>query len=965
MPQQHQFHNAHTGAYQPNQPYVQQQQPQVALPPTIDELRQGVSSANSSPVGYGPGGFQTRSAYPSNPNSPIFPPSNMFNQQQQQPPLPPVYNQNQQFDALSAQMANLNVAQQVDSTSAVQQQLERHVVANQADGLPRPTLLHFHDQKQSIQPDVTSLFARAARNPEFSNIPFSRAQSSGRYMRPTVTCVPNAPALAKKWNLPLGVILHPLADQTFEGEIPTVHMGNAGIVRCLQCKTYINPFVTFLEFGKKWQCNMCKCVNDVPKAYYCALDEAGIRKDLAHRKELIYGSVEYIAPQEYMARVPQPPVYFFVMDVSYNAILSGSLVGMANAILSSLDQMIKNGNGRTMVGFITFDSSIHFYSLNPKLTQPQMLVVGELNDSLLPLPSDLLVNLEDSRAVVTALLEKFASGQMFGTTQNVESALGAALNAAGRVLGRVGGKLTVSLANLPTLGPNALSNREDSNLYGTDNENKLLQPVDNRFKEFALLYSRDHICCDLYLVSCGNTRSNHSTANSNSNQYLDLASLTCLSKFTGGDCRYYTFSGQPNVDADHAFRHSLKSDLQRSLTRVTGFEAVMRVRCSTGFEICNFYGNFFIRGHDLLALPNIDADKAFAVEVKLSGGQIVTPNACMQCAVLYTSSDGERRIRVHNICLPITSNLADLYKSADTPATINLMARIAADNSPKRGMPSMRNRIRDDIVNTLRNYRDLIKSTSNQSYANHNNQLVLPDSIKLLPLMAGALAKQESLLGGKEIGADERMFYLHLMGTSSVYETSAMIHPLLFNLDQIQASLQGQDLFLNLEEDEEEEEEEGGGNDLDDYDERRTAASRSRLDYNKVQLCPLNSRLIDAENGFLVLCDARSIYVYLGKKYASDQSFYQSICECISKLNHVVVDDGGARGGGDLVDKCFDLCMHLRSLYANNMPVKFVNRHPELYRRAFMRKLVEDKTIDSTLSYEEFLQHVYTSMASQ
>lgn len=35
----------------------------------------------------------------------------------------------------------------------------------------------------------------------------------------------------------------------------------------------------------------------------------------------------------------------------------------------------------------------------------------------------------------------------------------------------------------------------------------------------------------------------------------------------------------------------------------------MRIRCSKGLRINAFYGHFFIRSTDLLALPACDADK--------------------------------------------------------------------------------------------------------------------------------------------------------------------------------------------------------------------------------------------------------------------------------------------------------------------------------------------------------------------
>ena len=46
-----------------------------------------------------------------------------------------------------------------------------------------------------------------------------------------------------------------------------------------------------------------------------------------------------------------------------------------------------------------------------------------------------------------------------------------------------------------------------------------------------------------------------------------------------------------------------------NLTRETAWEAVMRIRCSKGLRISAFFGHFFIRSTDLLALPACDVDK--------------------------------------------------------------------------------------------------------------------------------------------------------------------------------------------------------------------------------------------------------------------------------------------------------------------------------------------------------------------
>ena len=60
----------------------------------------------------------------------------------------------------------------------------------------------------------------------------------------------------------------------------------SGIVRCRRCRAYINPFVTFVDGGRRWRCNLCTLPNDVPSDYYSPLDRNGKRSDLNERPEL-------------------------------------------------------------------------------------------------------------------------------------------------------------------------------------------------------------------------------------------------------------------------------------------------------------------------------------------------------------------------------------------------------------------------------------------------------------------------------------------------------------------------------------------------------------------------------------------------------------------------------------------------------------------------------------------------------
>ncbi|CAM9667179.1 unnamed protein product, partial [Choristocarpus tenellus] len=127
----------------------------------------------------------------------------------------------------------------------------------------------------------------------------------------------------------------------------------------------------------------------------------------------------------------------------------------------------------SQIGLCTYDSTVHFYNIKSSLSQPQMMVVPDLKELFLPSPEDLLVNLSESRSVVETLLDNLA--EMHGSTRDVDSCLGAALTAAGQVMGHVGGKMVVMAASLPSVGDARLKHRENPRVLGTDREHLLLK----------------------------------------------------------------------------------------------------------------------------------------------------------------------------------------------------------------------------------------------------------------------------------------------------------------------------------------------------------------------------------------------------------------------------------------------------------------------------------------------------------
>ncbi|KAK7356183.1 hypothetical protein VNO80_15450 [Phaseolus coccineus] len=577
-----------------------------------------------------------------------------------------------------------------------------------------------------------------------------------RFLRLTTSGMPNSQSLCSRWHLPLGAVVCPLAESPDGEEVPIVNFTATGVVRCRRCRTYVNPYVKFTEGGRKFRCNTCSLLNDVPSEYYAQLDPTGRRVDLNQRPELTNGTVEFVAPAEYMVRPPMPPVYFFLIDVSISAVRSGMIEVVAETIRSCLDEL--PGFPRTQIGFATFDSAIHFYNMKSSLTQPQMLVVSDLDDIFVPLPDDLLVNLSESRSVVEAFLDSLPS--MFQDNVNLESAFGPSLKAAFAIMSQLGGKLLIFQNTLPSLGAGRLKLRgDDSKVYGTDKEHVLRLPEDPFYKQMAAEFSKYQISVNVYAFS---------------DKYTDIASLGTLSKYTAGQLYYYP-AFQSVIHGE-----KLRNELRRDLTRETGWEAVLRIRCAKGVRFTTYHGNFMLRSTDLLALPAVDCDKAFAMQLSLEETLLTTPTMYFQVALLYTASCGERRIRVHTAAAPVVTELVDMYRLADTGAILSLFSRLAIEKTLSHKLEEARSAVQLRIVKGLRDYRNIYA-------AQHRlvNRMVYPESLKFLPLYGLALCRSAPLRGGYgDVSLDERCAAGHTMMTLPIKRMLKLLYPSLHRLDE-------------------------------------------------------------------------------------------------------------------------------------------------------------------------------------
>ncbi|XP_046852645.1 protein transport protein Sec24D-like isoform X2 [Xenia sp. Carnegie-2017] len=588
---------------------------------------------------------------------------------------------------------------------------------------------------------------------------------SPQYIRSTLYNVPNNQDVLKASGVPFAVSLSPFAESLQdENPLQLVNHGVNGPVRCNRCKAYMNPFMQFIDGGRRFVCNICNYSSEVPQEYFSHLDHQGLRVDMYQRPELCLGSYEFLATTDYCKnqKPTQPPAYIFMIEASYQSIQSGMLRILVREIPALLERLPKEP-GQTSssikVGFVTYNSTLHFYNVKSNLAQPQMMIVSDVNDVFVPLLDGFLVDAKDSKTVIESLMEQISI--MFAETRETEIVLAPVVQAGLDALQSAGisGKLLVFHTTLPVSeAPGKLKNREDRKLLSSDKEKTILCPQTNFYEKLAKSCVESGVAIDLFLFP---------------NSYIDVATIGALTSITGGQLYRYSYF----KESTHG--EQFLQDLIENIERNVGLDTIMRLRTSAGLRPCEFYGNFNMNNTTDVELALVNSRTSIIIEIKHDDKLAEDSVAYLQCALLYTSVGGQRRLRIHNLALSTCSQLTDLFRCCEMDTFANYVAKRAI----KEVTTSVPKTIRENIVNQAASV--LACYRQNCAAPSSAGQLILPECMKLLPLYTNSILKSDALIGGSEMSSDDRSWLMQTVLGMDISSTVAYFYPRLIPVHDV------------------------------------------------------------------------------------------------------------------------------------------------------------------------------------
>ena len=500
---------------------------------------------------------------------------------------------------------------------------------------------------------------------------------SSEYISTTTNIFPSNSETLAQLSLPIAISLCPMKNTGLD--IPFVDYGEKNIPRCpnRNCRAYLNPFVKFINGGEKWICNICGQINDTEDYYYCDVDKNGERLDMNSKTELCCGTYEFFANKTYWkkGKTPTEAMFFFVFETSLGAIDNGFF----NACVESVKDVISNEsfyNGNNVkISIITYNLGVDFYSFNEKYTQPQMLTVNEIEDNDIFLPTNinnLIFNLKNDKDKILQILDliqnTFNRNNANIINNNCKDSLKifAAIVGAYLIGKRNGGKIILfsssnALNSIPKMNSGLDKNMTKEQIaYSAHDKRKL--------GNIGINLTNQNIGCDIF---------------ASAESQINTFTLNQICEFSNGHLYFFK---KFNIDLHYK---NIFNQIRRVLTRPICWEGVNRTRFSMGYKISSYSTPVLISNGDLFIFPTGDSDQNYLFSVsppntKTNEGEENEKKndyfytnekkekyLYIQSALLYSYGDGNRRIRIHNLCLPVSNNLRHIFNevNADILAT--------------------------------------------------------------------------------------------------------------------------------------------------------------------------------------------------------------------------------------------------------------------------------------------------------
>lgn len=229
---------------------------------------------------------------------------------------------------------------------------------------------------------------------------------------------------------------------------------------------------------------------------------------------------------------------------------------------------------------------------------------------------------------------------------------------------------------------------------------------------------------------------------------------------------------------------NIYNQIRRVFSRPISWEGVLRTRFSHGYKIAEFLTPVLLTNRDLFVFPTSDSDQHYQITIDMGmqeGQELnnLTLNdqfVYIQSALLYSYGDGSRRIRIHNLCLPVSSSTQDIYLGVNAEALAVCYFKQTIDKIYKT------KNISNSIISTETLFKSFISNVLDNQMS---MQKELPDNLIYLPLYIMGMIKHRVFCKDeieRKYSIDLSNYLRIKVQRTSIEETLSFIFPRIYPL---------------------------------------------------------------------------------------------------------------------------------------------------------------------------------------
>ncbi|KEG01672.1 protein transport protein Sec24B, putative [Plasmodium vinckei vinckei] len=474
-----------------------------------------------------------------------------------------------------------------------------------------------------------------------------------------------------------------------------------------------------------------------------------------------------------------PPYFVFVIDCSYNAIYNN----ITYTVLEGIKYAVKNVTcPKTKIAIITYSNSLFFFNCkyldggngattegaanadpnntayhnenkkNDKYFKNQLIVMSDIDDPFVPLShDDMFLSCVDELDKINNLIDTIKAlcpkMQAYGSCGN------SALKAAVEILKERNGVGSISMfyTSTPNCGIGAINE-----IKRTGQENLFEVPQKKFYDSMLLDLYNYNISTDVFIISGNNTR-------------VCVPALQYVAQNTGGKILFLeNFIWQKDYK-------EIYMNIKDILTSEDiAYCCELKLRYSQNISVkklfcCNNNFNSIIRA-DTIKIPKIRHDQTFAFLLNYSDISESKKQVYIQCACIYTNLNGDRYVRLHTTHMNVTSSLSTAFRYTDAEALMNILIKQLCTDVLHNENYSKN--IIDNLTDILFSYRINCASSA------HSGQLILPDTLKLLPLFTSCILKHTIVK--KEILSDLKIYNLIKLLSMPIISSLLFVYPITY-----------------------------------------------------------------------------------------------------------------------------------------------------------------------------------------